>query len=106
MTRAVVGVLADKSLDAILQPLLPLISRWYCTDLPMTPRGLPAAALKTALEHAGAAGDPVCHAEPAIALAAAIAAGERGDRVLVFGSFYTVAAATATPDSGRTPSDS
>jgi dihydrofolate synthase/folylpolyglutamate synthase len=63
---------------------------WTCT--PGSPRAQDAAALAAVLrDHAGAA--PVS-VQPDVnaALAEARGAAREGDRILVFGSFYTVAA--------------
>jgi len=94
-THAVVGAMADKDLDGLLTPLLPLVESWYACDLP-TPRAATAVALKSAIEAAkgqlsAAVKAPVqCFADPSAALAAALAAADPADRILVFGSFYTV----------------
>jgi len=63
---------------------------WTCT--PDTPRAQNAASLAVTLRaHAGSA--PI-HVQPNVnmALAEAQSAAREGDRILVFGSFYTVAA--------------
>ncbi|PXW98764.1 dihydrofolate synthase/folylpolyglutamate synthase [Sphaerotilus hippei] len=98
-THAVFGAMADKDLAGLITPLLPLVECWYCCDLP-TPRAASAAALAAAIEAAvaawpaGAAPLPAvrisCHADPSEALAAAVAAADPADRILAFGSFYTV----------------
>lgn len=89
--HAVLGVLRDKAVGEILEPLLPLFSTW---DLGQSDdaRALPAADLQTAVMAAiGVA--PTCvqaHASIAAALAAALARAGAGDCVVVFGSFTTV----------------
>ena len=91
---AVLAVLADKDSAGITAPLLPIIDHWYCAGLPEAPRGLPVADLAARLAMAGA--DQVSsHHDPIAALKAALAAADAGDRVLVFGSFFTVAAVRA-----------
>lgn len=93
-TRAVIGVLADKDLAGILSPLLRSIDGWYCAGLADAPRGLAGDAL--AGEVGGLSAAPVrAYGDPVAALQAAIAASEAGDRVVVFGSFLTVAAVRA-----------
>jgi dihydrofolate synthase/folylpolyglutamate synthase len=90
-THAVLGVMADKDLLPMLQRLNPLIDRWYFTDLP-----LPRAAKAVDVQHAWAAQNTrtdvasSVHAEPMAALGAAIEAADPTDRIVVFGSFYTV----------------
>ncbi|WP_313076459.1 bifunctional tetrahydrofolate synthase/dihydrofolate synthase [Melaminivora sp.] len=94
-THAVFGAMADKELGPMLSRIAPLIDHWHFTDLP-TPRALTAAALQqkwNALHMAGAARRAVpssVHASPQEALQAALAAAQPTDRIVVFGSFYTV----------------
>ena len=90
-TLAVVGMLADKDADAVFSALAGEIDGWWiCT--PDSPRALEAAALAAILApHAGEA--PVSVRQDVItALDAARNAAREGDRIIVFGSFYTVAA--------------
>jgi dihydrofolate synthase/folylpolyglutamate synthase len=88
-THAVFGAMADKDLVGLMARIAPLIDAWYCTDLP-----LPRAARATQLaEHARALRPGLVvseHADPSAALAAALAAADPTDRILVFGSFLTV----------------
>ena len=90
-THAVFGVMVDKDLAPILSRIGPLIDRWYFTDLP-TPRGAKASDLlaqwsaqNTRKDAAGS-----LHADPMSALQAAIDAADPADRIVVFGSFFTV----------------
>lgn len=90
-THAVFGAMADKDLPAMLARISPLVDRWHLTDLPL-PRATPARSLAGSLE-AGLAGRGTvagCHASPALALTAAVAEADPADRIVVFGSFYTV----------------
>ena len=92
-TRAVFGAMRDKDLDAIFVRMAPLVDHWHFTDLPVA-RAATAAELASrhaALELAGPG--PVGtsrHASPSEALAAALEASDPTDRIVVFGSFYTV----------------
>ncbi|GAB4090458.1 bifunctional folylpolyglutamate synthase/dihydrofolate synthase [Hydrogenophaga soli] len=90
-THAVFGAMADKDLPAMLAKVAPIIDRWYLTDLP-TPRAETAARLAERLEGAGVAPDKLagCFASPQQALEAAVAAADPTDRIVVFGSFFTV----------------
>ena len=90
-THAVFGAMRDKDLAGLLARVAPLVDRWHVTDLP-TPRAASAAELARAVRTACGARDvPIAeHASPAEALAAAVAAADPADRILVFGSFYTV----------------
>jgi dihydrofolate synthase/folylpolyglutamate synthase len=90
-TFAVFGVMADKDIVNVLAPLRPLIDHWFVTDLP-TARAAKAVDLASAVT-AGATTADVrvsTHANPRDALRAALAAADPADRIVVFGSFYTV----------------
>ncbi len=91
-THAVFGAMADKDLAPMLARVQPLIDRWYFTDLP-TARAASAADLLArwqALPAGGHQPTASTHAGPQQALDAAIAAADPTDRIVVFGSFYTV----------------
>lgn len=95
-THAVFGAMGDKDAAGILARIAPLVDAWYFTDLP-TPRAAPAAQLRALWEEASAAPGTArrdvpcsCHADPMQALHGAMAAADPADRILVFGSFFTV----------------
>ena len=90
-THAVFGVMRDKDVAAIVDTMAPLVDSWHVTDLP-TPRAATAAELAAALRRADKASHATVatHAQPADALAAAMAAADPADRIVVFGSFFTV----------------
>jgi dihydrofolate synthase/folylpolyglutamate synthase len=93
-TFAVFGAMHDKDLAAMAAKMLPLVDDWLLTDLPL-PRAAKAGELAAQIEALGAArasGAPrvSVHASPAQALAAALAGADPADRIVVFGSFYTV----------------
>jgi dihydrofolate synthase/folylpolyglutamate synthase len=90
-THAVFGAMRDKDLRGVLQPLLPLVDSWQVCDLPID-RAATAEELATRLRELLSGRDvPVhTHADPRAALAAAVAAADPSDRIVVFGSFYTV----------------
>lgn len=90
-THAVFGAMADKDLGPMFERVNPLIDRWYFTDLP-NPRAATAQDLATLWHTTAARPDTACsrHASPAQALAAAVAAAKPADRIVVFGSFFTV----------------
>jgi dihydrofolate synthase/folylpolyglutamate synthase len=90
-TLAVVGMLADKDAAGVFAALAGEIDAWWaCT--PDSPRARDATALAVELR-THAPGVPVS-VQPDVntALAKARNAAREGDRILVFGSFYTVAA--------------
>lgn len=94
-THAVFGAMADKDWEPMLTKVGPLIDRWYFTDLP-TPRADSAENLKSKLHQLQAKGmirkdvSMQTFANPQQALDAAVAATEAADRIVVFGSFFTV----------------
>jgi dihydrofolate synthase/folylpolyglutamate synthase len=94
-TFAVFGAMRDKDLAGVLKPVAPLIDAWHLADLPIE-RAARAEELKPITEAASrsaATGRVVpveCHSTPSAALAAALAAADPADRIVVFGSFYTV----------------
>ena len=90
-TLAVVAMLADKDIEAALEPLTQAVHAWHVAGLAV-PRGAGPERLVEALAVAG--GAPVTsHATVAEARRAALAAAAPGDQVVVFGSFHTVAEA-------------
>jgi dihydrofolate synthase/folylpolyglutamate synthase len=86
----VLGMLRDKPVASFCQTLAPLVSQVHAAGLP-PPRGL--AAEQIALLTADLGWRIECHADVSAALAAAQAQAQPGDRILVTGSFLTVAAA-------------
>jgi dihydrofolate synthase/folylpolyglutamate synthase len=90
-THAVFGAMADKDLRPMLAKVSPMLDRWYFTDLP-TARAAKADALLAQWQAQNTRKDTSAstHADPMQALEAAIAAADPADRIVVFGSFYTV----------------
>ncbi len=94
-THAVFGTMADKDVAPMLARIAPLVTHWYFTDLPPA-RAASAGQLLAqwqALAQAGAAAPrsaAQAFASPDEALQAALAAADPADRIVVFGSFYTV----------------
>ncbi|NPC57328.1 bifunctional tetrahydrofolate synthase/dihydrofolate synthase [Caenimonas soli] len=90
-THGVFGAMADKDLGPMLAKVGPLIDRWYFTDLP-TPRAESAAHLLAKWQAQNKRTDvgASTHGDPMEALRAAVAAADPADRIVVFGSFYTV----------------
>jgi dihydrofolate synthase/folylpolyglutamate synthase len=94
-TFAVCGMLADKDMAAVVRALRARIDRWFVATLP-GPRGAAATLLRDVLLASGV--DATCvrtYDDVPAALAAARAAAGEADRIVVFGSFLTVAAALA-----------
>ena len=90
-THAVFGVMADKELAPMLRKMGPLVDRWYFTDLG-TSRAARAPDLLAQWRAQETRKDVAAstHASPMEALRAAAGAADPADRIVVFGSFYTV----------------
>ena len=90
-THAVFGAMADKDLLPMLQKVSPMVDNWYFTDLPLL-RAAKAVDLQHAWQAQNTRKDAVSsvHVDPMQALHAAIEGADPADRIVVFGSFYTV----------------
>ncbi|VTU33027.1 bifunctional tetrahydrofolate synthase/dihydrofolate synthase [Variovorax sp. PBL-E5] len=90
-THAVFGVMADKDLAPMFARIGPMIDRWHFTDLP-TARAAQAADLlaRWQAQNTRADASGSVHAAPMAALRAAIEQANPADRIVVFGSFFTV----------------
>nr|WP_041376543.1 bifunctional tetrahydrofolate synthase/dihydrofolate synthase [Polaromonas naphthalenivorans] len=90
-THAIFGAMADKDVAPMLARISPLIDKWYFTDLP-TPRAATGQALLARWQAGNSRADATAHAcqTPESALEAAVMAANPADRIVVFGSFYTV----------------
>jgi len=90
-THAVFGAMADKDLRVMMERVGSVIDNWYFTDLPVS-RAATAAQLQQQWQAQNRRSDALSstHASPEAALQAAIAAANPADRIVVFGSFYTV----------------
>jgi dihydrofolate synthase/folylpolyglutamate synthase len=86
-TFAVVGILADKDAREIAAALEPIVDRWILCSLPGA-RGSSASELATRLELPG--DDVTLASSVEEACEVARLAAVPGDRVIVFGSVYTV----------------
>lgn len=91
-TYAVLGMLADKDAAGSIAALRGRVAHWFLADLE-GPRGLKAEALVEQVALADPGASLSCHPGPAEALAAAQEVAGENDRILAFGSFYTVAGA-------------
>lgn len=89
---AVFGLLADKDLEGVLQPLLGMIDNWLVAPLP-NGRTRPALELQQALAAAGARSAQADSVATALDRQCGLASEQ--DEILVFGSFYCVAEALA-----------
>lgn len=103
-TTAVVGMLGDKDIAGVVAAMRPRIDHWIVAPLP-GPRGATAQTLREHLFRAGVAPEVITECDSvAAALAAADKRAGDTDRIVVFGSFLTIAAALATFGAGpRSP---
>jgi dihydrofolate synthase/folylpolyglutamate synthase len=88
-TLAIVAVMADKDVPGILQPLMTQVDAWMLADLPNSPRALPAVKLGSCLAEQGATMISVSK-NVRQAFRRALSMMGENDRLLVFGSFFTV----------------
>jgi dihydrofolate synthase/folylpolyglutamate synthase len=96
-THAVFGMLADKDVGGVVDAVRGRVDRWYVGPLP-GPRGASADGLANVLRQHGVADESIrCCDDIGAALAVARGAAGEADRIVVFGSFLTVAAAMVAP---------
>jgi len=99
-TYAVFGIMQDKDIDAVVEHMAPWVDHWCVAALP-SPRSADVAELAEKLRAkrpAGAKDDEfsvTTFADPAAAFADATSRAGQDDRIVVFGSFYTVAGVMA-----------
>ena len=91
-TFAIFGAMADKDIDGVLKPMMDLVDYWYCTDL-LTARAAKGIDLAKQIRLLGKEAEVFSGAGSAYQMALD-KAGE-GDRIVIFGSFYTVAGVMA-----------
>jgi dihydrofolate synthase/folylpolyglutamate synthase len=91
-THAVVGMLNDKDIAGALAPLKGKVDRWHAASLG-GPRGTTAEEMAAFIARGDLGGEVVCHPSPQAAMQAARGEAAESDRILAFGSFYTVAGA-------------
>jgi dihydrofolate synthase / folylpolyglutamate synthase len=97
-TYAVFGAMRDKDIAGVIQHLKGEIDHWCVTDLPGQ-RAASAQQLEAVLREAGVADGPdssvTRHESPAAAFQDALKRASENDRIVVFGSFVTVAGVMA-----------
>ncbi len=90
-THAVFGAMADKDLAAMWAKVGPMVDSWYFCSLP-TARAATGLALQNqwAAQNQRADAGSSVYTSPQAALDAAVANASATDRIVVFGSFFTV----------------
>ena len=89
-THAIFGMLRDKDRQGFLARIQGLVDHWHVTGLPGS-RGTAASLLAREVAALGGRGSLTCYYSAEAALRGVQARARRGDRVLVTGSFLTVA---------------
>jgi dihydrofolate synthase/folylpolyglutamate synthase len=89
-TLAVFGMLADKDIAGVIEKVGPGMDAWYLADLPV-PRGATAQQLARLVHQYDSNCDVRKFTDVASAYRQACIDAGRNDRIVVFGSFYTVA---------------
>ncbi len=108
-TFAIFGAMRDKDLDGIVAPMLGRVDRWFVCGLPL-PRAATAEELRRVVDDARPRGfadaderrASTRSPDPADAWAAAVEAAGPDDRIVVFGSFHTVAGVMMVRGTRRT----
>jgi dihydrofolate synthase / folylpolyglutamate synthase len=96
-TIAVCGMLRDKDIAGVLRELAPRVTRWHLATL-HGPRGAEASQLMKLLPGK----DVQIHASPAEAFEAAQKRAGQDDKIVVFGSFFTVGQVMAWLNNNKT----
>ncbi|MCX9155140.1 bifunctional tetrahydrofolate synthase/dihydrofolate synthase [Niveibacterium sp. 24ML] len=96
-TYAVLGMLGDKDIRGAITLIAPRIDHWLLCTLP-GPRGLSADALAAHLRAIGVSGDIELTDSPSAGLKRAKERATADDRIVVFGSFLTLADVLPTLD--------
>lgn len=99
-TWAVCGMLADKDVEGAAALLRNRVDHWLAVSLPGA-RGLSSEALAARLRAGGVDGQIDCYDTPEAAFTQARRSAGEGDRILVFGSFLTVADVLEAVDAAR-----
>jgi dihydrofolate synthase/folylpolyglutamate synthase len=97
-TLAVLGMLADKDVAGVISVVHGEIDAWYLADI-HSARGAKAVTLQNILIKSGIKRPIKMFDDVATALATACIDADKNDRIIVFGSFYTVAGAMTTMQS-------
>jgi dihydrofolate synthase/folylpolyglutamate synthase len=93
-TRLILGMLGDKDINGFTAALAPIVDDWYLAPLEGE-RGLTAQALRERMCSPGSGRELRCFQDVAAAFRQAKAEAGKGDRLVVCGSFVTVAEALA-----------
>ncbi len=88
-TLAVVGILKDKDVYSLVKPMINKVDKWYCGTI-NSERGMNSDEIKTRMSSAINHNDIETFDSINQACMQAIKSLSKGDRLIVYGSFYTV----------------
>jgi dihydrofolate synthase/folylpolyglutamate synthase len=91
-TLAVVAMLADKAVADVVVALQAVVDEWFVAGLDV-PRGLDAESMAKAMNASGTDVKLTSQQTVTAACEQALQQAQHEDRIIVFGSFYTVAEA-------------
>ncbi len=87
--RAVFGVLADKDIEGVIEPMVALVDQWYVAAV-RQPRGASAEHVMQALRAQMPDANATAYQDLTEAYAQACRDAGKNDKIIVFGSFFTV----------------
>jgi dihydrofolate synthase/folylpolyglutamate synthase len=90
-THCIVAMMKDKDHAGVFEVLVPWVAQWYVADLPSNPRAARAEDLSAGLRQLGCSVQTCASVSAALQQVALQAEAE--DRIVVMGSFFTVAEA-------------
>ncbi len=97
-TLALFSALSDKDITNVVEPLRPLVDCWYIGEI-NAERAASLEQMEKAMTAAGIAASNISsHTYLAEAVTKAMADAETHDRLIIFGSFYTVSEMMQHPD--------
>jgi dihydrofolate synthase/folylpolyglutamate synthase len=100
-THALFAMLDDKDIDGVVRAAAPVVDRWHVAGLP-PPRGAPVEVIEQRLAGAGVSAAITRYADVEQAYRTLLATVTAPDRIVVFGSFHTVAPALRVESSRAT----
>ncbi len=96
---AIFAMLKDKDVTGVVEALDAYIDTWLVASID-APRGAGSEELALVLKRAGVRGKIICFADAGLALTHACNVAGENDRIVAFGSFYTVADVMTTVHDG------
>ncbi len=88
-TIAVIGILEDKDVYSLVKPMKPLVDEWFCGTI-NNQRGMNADEIKLRISSIIDKRNIHSHQSVLAAYNAAISSLKKDDRLIIYGSFYTI----------------